>query len=345
MLALTSAAALAQTSVSSAEPCDDDCTAIIIFGQATTQSSLQKSRAVSGIVGKRLAPGSAAPQETALQYAPSQETEDPAAQAIRGETVSLATNDPAMYWNAWFDGSFVYVDRDHPSAGYDGPMFIASLGVDRKIGESSVLGLLVNFEHADFDTGFGVGGRQKSRGFGIGVYGGSALTEHIVADAMVIWSHLDNDVVEFGAPNSFDSNRIQAAANLTGYWYRDAWRFSPTVGITYSFEDQDSYGGTPSRTLDSAIAIAGLQVGHTTFLDDVRTIEPWVGVNAEWEFHSTGASGVSSVNLDPFDIRVLGGLNAQLSQSVSATLKADIAGLARSDYLTGTFGGQISVGF
>ena len=89
-----------------------------------------------------------------------------------------------------------------------------------------------------------------------------------------------------------------------------------------------------------------MQVGHTTFLDDVRTVEPWLGVNAEWEFVSTEASGgIGSGNLDPFDIRILGGLNTQLSQTVSANIRADVAGLARSDYIVGSVGGQIAVRF
>ena len=41
---------------------------------------------------------------------------------------------------------------------------------------------------------------------------------------MLDWKHFDNDIT---GPASFDSDRWQAAANLTGYWYRDAWRYSP----------------------------------------------------------------------------------------------------------------------
>ena len=258
------ASLLLQTGTGLAEPCDDDCTGIVIFGQTTIQQTLQRSRMIGAVVGDRLAPSGASPEGAALQYAPTAEPDDPAAQAINGETASLATNDPAMNWNVWFDTSLQYADRSHPSVSFDGPMFTASLGADRAVGEASVIGLLVNFEHSDFDTNIGgVPGSLQGDGFGIGAYAGSAITDHIVADAMLIWSHIDNDIVDGGGPDNFDSSRIQAAANLTGYWYRDAWRYSPTLGITYTNEHQDSYGGTPSRTLDSAVAIAGMQVGHT----------------------------------------------------------------------------------
>lgn len=329
--------------------CDDDSGSGVIFGQSQMQSTLRHSRTISGQVGNRLAPGGGTPAGGASQYAPATESFDPAAQALEAESTSLATNDPAMNWSAWFDSSFVYTDRNHPASGYDGPMYTASLGIDRAIGEASVIGILVNTEHVDFDTSFGPG-TLKSHGYGIGIYAGSAITQNIVADAMLIVSQAENDSTEFGFSGSFDSHRLQAAANLTGYWYRDAWRYSPTVGLAWSRDNQDSYFNgfvtTPSRTLDSAVAIAGFQLGHTNFIDDVRTIEPWIGVNAEWEFHTSGLStGVGGAELDPFDIRLQGGLNAQMSQSVSASVKADIAGLARSDYFVGTFGGQVAVRF
>lgn len=346
-LSVVLASAFACSNAALAEDCDDDCTGIFIFGQSTPQSTLQKSRAVSHVVGNRLAPSPGGPAGGApLQYAPSAESDDPAALAIAGESASLATNDPEMNWNAWIDAAYLYADRTHPSISFDGPLFTVSLGTDRAIGDSSLIGVLINGEYSDYDTGFGVNGNLTSRGIGIGIYGGSAITENIVADAMLIWSTIDNDLVEFGTSYNYDSSRVQAAANLTGYWYFDAWRLSPTVGIAYTYEDQDSYGFSPSRVLESGIAIAGIQVGHTTFLDDVRTVEPWVGVNAEWEFKSDGVTSFTTdPSLDPFDVRILGGLNAQLSQTTSATLRADVAGLARSGYSTATIEGQLAVRF
>ncbi len=349
-LSVAIASALFGANIARAEPCDDNCSGIIIFGQATTQSTLQKSRTVNRVVGDRLAPppGGSADGGT-LQYAPDQQTNDPAALAIAGETATLATNDPELDWNVWFDTSFLYADRSHPTISFDGPLVTVSLGADRAVGEASVIGMLINGEYSDFDTNSaGTPGNLTSRGFGVGVYAGSAITDHIVADAMLIWSTIDNDLLEFAMNYNFDSSRIQAAANLTGYWYRGAWRLSPTLGIAYTYEDQDGYGAgvAPSRTLTSGIAIAGFQVGHTTFLDDVRTVEPWVGVNAEWEFQSDGVSGPpGNPDLEPFDVRILGGLNAQLSQTTSASLKADVAGLARSGYTTATVGGQVAVRF
>ena len=319
---------------------------------AQLQSTIYNSRAVSSIVGGRVVPDLTATetdQTIAVSYAPTTQSEDPTANAVIDQAVSTATNDQAMVWNAWIDASFVHTDRSHPMFAYDGPLVTASVGLDRSIGESSVIGLLANYEHVNYDTVIaGAGGRLDSDSFGIGAYGGTALTANIVADAMFIYSWGDNEVVDSLAivPTSYDSERIQAAGNLTGYWFQDAWRYSPAVGVTWSREDLDAYAGVPSRKLESAIALASMQIGRTHFFDDVRWIEPWIGISGEWEFHTSGlTSGVPGLKLDPFDVRILGGIDTQLSQSVRANIRADIAGLARKDYIVGSIGGQLAIRF
>lgn len=313
------------------------------------QGTYYDSQAVSDVVGGRVGPGRGPSQAEPVQYAPTGPAEDPAANAIIDEAVSTATNDEAMLWNAWIDASFINTDRDHSTFAYDGPMVTASAGLDRSFGESTVIGLLVNYEHVDFDTTIGVlSGSLQSDSFGIGAYGGMALTTNIVADAMFIYGWGDNDVVDVFGANSYDSERIQAAANLTGYWFHEAWRYSPAIGVTWSSEEQDAYAGglVPNRKFESGVALASLQIGRTHFYDDVRWIEPWIGVGAEWEFYSSGVtSGVPGIDLDPFDLRVLGGINVQMGPSVTANVRADIAGLAREDYLVGTVGGQLAVRF
>ena len=316
------------------------------------ESTVYNSRTISSVVGGRIGPDRTATetdQTIAVSYALATQTEDPTANVLIDQAVSTATNDRAMVWNAWIDASLVHTDRSHPMFAYDGPLVTASAGLDRSIGESSVIGLLVNYEHVNYDTVIaGTGGRLESDSFGVGAYGGTALTANIVADAMFIYSWGDNEVVDNLAmvPTSYDSERIQAAANLTGYWFQDAWRYSPALGVTWSREDLDAYAGVPSRKLESAVALASMQIGRTHFYDDVRWIEPWIGISGEWEFHTSGlTSGVPGLKLDPFDVRILGGINTQLSQSVRANFRADIAGLARNDYIVGSIGGQLAVRF
>ena len=310
--------------------------------QAMIDSTRQIAAGVSDAVNNQLAPGSPPAQSTpVLQYA-AKGIAEPAADAftaLDGEFAS--TNQAALLWNVWTDATIAFADRNIPVVGYDGTLATVSLGLDRKLGDRSVLGVLLNFEASDFDTAGP--GTFDSTGYGIGVYGGTALSDHWVADAMVVWKHFDNDIT---GPASFDSDRWQAAANLTGYWYRDAWRYSPAVGINWSHEEQDAFGGNPAQTLTTTMASAGLEVGHTTVLGDMRSLEPWASLTAEWTFHDSGATAlVPDPDLNEIDLRLAGGLNAMLAENFSLSLRADVAGLVRSNFLIATIGAQAALQF
>lgn len=315
-------------------------------------STRQIAEGVSNAVNDRLAPGfQPASNGQGLPYA-GNGIADPAADAfaaldgasaVTGDFAS--TNEAALLWNIWVDTAVAYADRNHPAAGYEGLLATVSLGLDRKIGDRSVLGVLLNFEDSDFDTTAGPG-TFDSTGYGIGIYGGTALSDHWVADAMVIWKHFDNDLTGPVGPDSFDSERWQAASNLTGYWYRDAWRFSPAFGVAWSHEDQDASTFNPAQTLTTGMASAGLEIGYTTVLDDMRSLEPWASLTGEWTFHDSGTSAFGAdPDLNEVDLRLAGGLNAMLAGNLSLSLHADVAGLVRSNFLIATFGGQAALQF
>lgn len=317
---------------------------IYVTPQAMIDSTRQIAEGVSGAVNNQLAPDAPSPVALVLQYA-AEGLAEPAADAftaLDGEFAS--TNQAALLWNVWSDATVAFADRNIPIAGYDGALATVSLGLDRKIGDRSVLGVLLNFEASDFDTAGP--GTYDSTGFGIGVYGGTAISDHWVADAMVVWKHFDNDLTGPVGPDGFDSERWQAAANMTGYWYRDAWRYSPVFGIAWSHEDQDASTFNPAQTLTTGLASAGLEVGYTTVLDDMRSLEPWVGLTAEWTFHDSGVTVFGpDPDLNELDLRLAGGLKAMLAENFSLSLRADVAGLVRSNFLIATIGAQVALQF
>lgn len=331
---------------------DESVGPIYVAPQAMIDSTRQISKGVTNAVKDRLAPEPpSAPNGQVLQYA-GENIADPAADALSaldgGSAVTgdfASTNQAALLWNIWSDATVAFADRDNPVAGYDGTLTTVSLGLDRKLGDRSVLGVLLNFEAGNFDTTFGPG-TYDNTGYGIGLYGGTALSDHWVADAMVVWKHLDNDTTGIGGPDGFDSERWQAAANVTGYWYRDAWRYSPAAGIAWSYEDQDASALNPAQNITTALVSAGLEVGYTTALDDMRSLEPWASLTAEWTIHDSGASVFGpDPDLNELDLRLAGGLNAVLAENFSLSLHADVAGLARSNFLIGTIGAQAALQF
>ena len=339
-------------SVLAADRKDESVAPIYVTPQAMIDSTRQIAEGVNNTVNDRLAPRPpSASNDLLLQYA-GEGIVDPAADAFTAlggasaVTSDFASaNQAALLWNIWTDATVAFADRDNPIAGYDGLLATVSLGLDRKVGDRSVLGVLLNFEASDFDTSAGPG-TFDSTGYGIGIYGGTALSDHWVADAMVIWKHFDNDLTEPGLSDSYDSERWQAAANLTGYWYRDAWRYSPAVGVAWSHEDQDASSLNPAQTVTTTMASAGLEVGYTTVLDDTRSLEPWASLTAEWTFHNSGVAVFGpDPDLNEIDLRLAGGLNAMLAENFSLSLRADVAGLVRSNFLIATIGAQAALQF
>lgn len=310
------------------------------------ESTDQISTAVSKAVNQRLAPsaGNAAPLNYALGYASGSGTESEAAAAL--------DNPPPMLWNVWGDAQASRTKRKDPVGGFDGPLSTVSLGLDYAFPGTGLFGLFGNVEKSDYDL-IQSNGSLKSDGRGLGAYAGVVIGNAVVADAMVVWKQFDNDIANPVSTASYDSTRWQAAANLTGYWYFDALRFSPTVGINWSRERQDGYTDSAGFaygkiTQSTVAATGGVQVGYRVDTQGGASIEPWLGIGGDWEI-SRPTSDIAAVppgdKLSRFDTRVSAGVNAQLTPSVTLSFSGEVGGLTRDNYSSVRGGGQLSVRF
>lgn len=254
-------------------------------------------------------------------------------------------------WTVWANPSVTWSRHNDPIVGNEGHLLNLALGVDYRIVERGVLGVLFNHERADFDMPPSLG-TFENRGNGIGAYGGYALTDVIVIDGLVMWKTLDNEVADPGSSGRFDSRRWLAAGNVTAYLYYDQLRVSPTAGVIWSRERQDSYVTdlglfNPGRVISTTTVNLGGQLGYGFDLANGARVEPWVGVTGSWDVARSQRPppAVPGRELDRFDITVTPGLNVQFTQHATFSLRADFAGLARSGYRQTTVGGQLNVQF
>ena len=315
-------------------------------GRILFQADRQLSYAVSTAVNRRLAPSPSSPGIAPLGYAGTTVLLADAPALL--ETPAAPETQAAPLWNVWLDGQTSRTDWDDPVAGIKGPLSTVSAGADRTIADRGLIGVMVSGERSDLDTNEN-NGSLESRGAGAGVYAGWQISDFLVADALVLWKDLSNDVTTPISTGSYDSTRWQAAANLTGYIYRDAWRFSPTVGLSWSNEDQDSYFDSlgfffPEESLTAVTVTSGLQVGYGISTTSGGTIEPWLGVGLDYEANREDVPAGAD---DPsrFDLRVNGGVNAQFSDAVSLTLTGEAGALNRGGYATYRGAAQLSVRF
>jgi hypothetical protein len=126
---------------------------------------------------------------------------------------SSAATTSSTNWSVWVDGNLSWTDRDDPIVGNDGTLGTLSIGLDRRVGSRGVVGVLFNGEESDFDTTL-TRGTMETEGAGGGVYGGYALTNVLVIDGLALWKSLDTDVADSLGRASYDTDRMQLAANL-----------------------------------------------------------------------------------------------------------------------------------
>ena len=315
-------------------------------GRILFQADRQLSYAVSTAVNRRLAPSQSLPGIAPLGYAGTTVLLADAPALL--ETPVTPEAPAAPLWNLWIDGQTSRTDWNDPVAGIEGLLSTVSIGADRTIAERGLIGIMVSGERSDLDTNEN-NGSLESRGAGIGVYAGWQISDILVADALLLWKDLSNDVTTPISVGSYDSTRWQAATNLTAYIYRDAWRFSPTIGLSWSNEDQDSYFDSlgfffPEESLNAFTVTSGLQAGYSISTSSGGAIEPWLGVGLDYEARREDVP-VGADDPSRFDLRVNGGVNAQFSDAVSLTLTGEAGALNRSGYATYRGGAQLSVRF
>jgi hypothetical protein len=324
-----------------------------LAGQIMRQSAWLIATTVRDVVGLRLAgppPSNPSPMLLGIAGTPSG-AGDGNWLAFNGES---ATHEPVPpqrpLWNAWANPSVTWSKHGDPLVGNQGHLINLALGVDHRLVERGVFGVLFNHERADYDTP-PTQGTLKTAGSGVGAYGGYALTDSLVIDGLVMWKSLRNDVADPFSHGSYDSRRWMAASNLTGYHYVDQWRLSPTAGILWSRERQDAFVSSlgafsPQLVTRSLTLSAGGQVGYGFDLEGGARLEPWLGLTASWDVsRSQRPPGLPGRELERFDLTVSPGVNLRLTDRAALTLKADFAGLARSNYRQTTAGGQLSVEF
>jgi outer membrane autotransporter protein len=260
------------------------------------------------------------------------------------------SGEPDRLWHAWASPHLGWTRRDHPVIGYDGTQGGGAIGVDRRIGDRSVLGVFVHHETANF-TMKPVNGSLHSHLDGIGAYGGIALGETVVIDAMILWQSGKTRLRDAGATGTYDNQRWSFAANVTGYHSLGSVQVAPSVGFDVSLDRQDAFTDSlgfayAARRIDTVALTAGLEIGREFAMANGGNVTPFIGAGARYDVmrRDTGAVGAT---YDPsrLDLSVRLGLRAEPTSAVSLSLEMDVSGLARRNQATMGANARLGVRF
>ncbi len=254
-------------------------------------------------------------------------------------TADVAVAAPSPKWNIWIDGKYTWNDNSPANFNLDGPLWNGLAGVDYKLTDKFTLGIIGSFESSNLD---GTGVDAKSTGWGGGAYMGFLLTDNIVFSANVLGTSIDSSQSGFF---DFNSERLQAAATLNGYWYNDTWRFTPGLSVSWSKEwIEETSGAAPDQAVEVALLTPGIQVGDTLRLSDTATVEPWAGAALDWTFvNKIKQSGLASIDDPNVDARLQAGFNFGFGSNAQFSLTGEIGGLLLDTI--NTYSGEANLAF
>lgn len=235
-------------------------------------------------------------------------------------------------WNSWIDGKYSWIDGKSEFDGSEGPLVNALAGIDYRLSDRVVLGLIGVHEDSRLETDGILPITQKTEGFGGGAYTGITVTPNIVFSGVALYSDIETrlDLSGFGAGKT-ESDRLQLSGAFTGYWYFGATRLSPSVTLAWSKEWQDEYMNSlfPAQTFETGVVTGGTVLGRTFALGGATSIEPWAGAFLDYAFlNETDTDGLGTDSFDEqTDLRLQLGLNLNLTGNVQLMLAAETAGL------------------
>jgi hypothetical protein len=235
---------------------------------------------------------------------------------------------PATRWNAWVDGRYLYSDYDAAAGGLDGPTWSGLAGIDYKLDSKVSVGLLVSAEDTALEKGVN---DLNSTSLGGGAYVGIVLTDNIVFSGNLMGTHIDSD--QAGGFLEFDTERLQASAGVTGYWYKDTWRFTPGLNFSWSNDwEEEANAFLPDRTIEIGLLTPSLQIGNTLRLSDTLTMEPWAGAALDFTFlNDTHTDGAGTVSDPTTDLRLQAGLNFSFGSNAQLAITGEAGGLLLDD--------------
>ena len=343
LFAMTAAALLSVTP-DTAKAQEFDFIQAIIKPQLNIEQSRQIRQIVRDIGGKRRASAMGGGTSNSVVMEPAGFNIVPAA--------DLAAAQQVAGWNVWLDGSAGYLEDTEMLRAYDGTQVSVSFGADTKINDKLTLGIILNHSATDITNVFVPGGSTTSA-IGIGPYMALFLTDTVVFTGSFLYTWTDNAADSGPITANYDSESWALNGSLTSYHQVGKWMLAPTIGASLNEERDEAYlnneapptAFSASTTRTGSLAFGG-SATYTYALENGMTIQPALNVEGEWTFlRSATATSTISPDTQEFDVNITASSDFHLSDSVSLSLSSKVSGLAKSNYLSVTGGGRLSISF
>jgi hypothetical protein len=228
-----------------------------------------------------------------------------------------------------------------------------STGAHYKITPKTMFGALFR-ARSTAGSAPGLAASTDLESYGVGLYGGWALSDNITFSALGAYERGDNAVTIDGGSGRYGSDQLSLSANLRGYWRFGNWWLAPSASVTWNRTASEAYldsagDAVDSGAADTAQATFGPQIGYVFHGDEyVKAIRPRVALTGIYSFLDTGTrelSGGAIPGTRGLYGQALAGIDIWLNNRMTMNFDAGYEGIGAPDMEAWTVRGKMAIPF
>jgi hypothetical protein len=221
----------------------------------------------------------------------------------------------------WFEGRYGNFDATMPDGiENDSSLGVVYFGSQFKLGPEVMLGTIAQLDRAD-ETDPHAQFRAKGSGWMVGPYASLQLSPGVFFDARAAWGLADNEVAAASGSEAFTTERQLLRSRLTGTRELGAWRFAPSVGLSY-LEEASRDAATADRRVGQGRVEVLPQLSYRTHFDRDTFIEPRATVGVFWNFDALDKLAAPGADGGPDDTRLKAEAGVAIGTKHGTTINA-----------------------
>ncbi|SHI45400.1 outer membrane autotransporter barrel domain-containing protein [Malonomonas rubra DSM 5091] len=253
-------------------------------------------------------------------------------------------NDEPTNANFWVKGRWQYTNDKRGGNEGDSDFGLLMVGADYRYSLDTLFGVLAQYDFYE-SSATGLSAEGKGWGWMMGPYFVTRIDDSLILDVRIAWGRSDNEInVSNKGWDSFDGERWQVEANLTGDMTYGEWYVAPRLGFSYIEEEQKAF--TSSKRLTATNKTVGAQtvsLGNLSFgpeisrswnISEEATMRSFVAAVGLWEYDAPDIIHIDgrSINTEKLRARAEIGSELTFNDDSSVYVKYAFDGIGLSGY-------------
>ena len=257
--------------------------------------------------------------------------EAPAASLTDGKR-SHSRKQERSRFDIWLEASMAIAE----TGDVDNSIQVVHVGADYQITPKILIGIAGQIDQFEETTTL-VAGSAEGLGWMIGPYAVYELAPGAYLDARVSYGGSDNEINAVGiATDDFQTERFLFTSHLSGVVLAGPLRLTPTIGVRYFEETQETFvdalgHSIPSQRIALGRMTFGPEVAYAIERGDTQ-IEEFISFVGFWDFERAGQSATTSEPQQTLRARVEAGFTVIIREALQYTGSIFYDGIFTTDH-------------